>query len=143
MMKQAGKLLGQWKFRECVLYTTLQPCPMCENALLQAEAPKVVFGGSGFKFAEIRFAKANLTRVGPVLEGECRGLFIRWLRVTGHQVSSMQKVSDCYHLVDWALMCISKSLCYVPDFWCKSEGCETATRQQLNRDILLVYTQKN
>jgi tRNA(adenine34) deaminase len=84
VMRQAGELLGHWKFRECVLYSTLQPCPMCENALLQAEVPTVVFGGSRFKFVEIRFAKSNLTRVGPVLEDECRGLFIRWLKDTGH-----------------------------------------------------------
>ena len=86
VMREAGQLLGQWKFRDGVIYTTIQPCPMCENAMLQAEVPRVVYGGSGFKWVlENRFAKSNLARVGPVMEKECRGLFIQWLEDTGHQ----------------------------------------------------------
>jgi tRNA(adenine34) deaminase len=85
VLRQAGPLLGQWKFRDCVIYTSLEPCPMCENALLQAEVPRVVYGATGIKrIKDVRFAKSNLARVGPLLEDECRSLFIQWLRDTGH-----------------------------------------------------------
>ena len=49
VIRQAGQQLNKVCFPDCVLYTTMQPCPMCENALIQAKVPKVVFGGSGFK----------------------------------------------------------------------------------------------
>ena len=86
VMRQAGQKLGRCKFRDCVIYTTIQPCPMCENAMLQAEVPKVVYGGRGFKaILAQRFAKSNLERVGPVMEKTCRGLFVKWLEDSGHQ----------------------------------------------------------
>ncbi len=86
VMRQAGQKLGQWKFPDCVIYTSIQPCPMCENAMLQAEVAKVVYGGRGFKaILEKRFAKSNLERVGPVMEEGCRSLFIKWLKDVGHQ----------------------------------------------------------
>ncbi len=86
VMRQAGQKLAQWKFPDCVIYTTIQPCPMCENAMLQAEVAKVVYGGRGFKsILEKRFAKSNLERVGPVMDEPCRSLFIKWLKDVGHQ----------------------------------------------------------
>ena len=86
VMRQAGQRLGQRKFPDCVVYTTLQPCPMCENAMLQAEVGKVVYGGRGFKsILEKRFAKSNMERVGPIMEESCRSLFVKWLKDVGHQ----------------------------------------------------------
>jgi len=70
---------------------------MCENAMLQAEVPKIMYGGSRFKQAvvDIRFAKSNLERVGPVMEAECRGLFIQWLQKTGHdEILKTEGLSD-------------------------------------------------
>ena len=85
VMRQAGRLLHQSKFRDCVIYTTIEPCPMCANAMLQAEVPKVVFGGRGLvTIRKARFAPTNLTRIGPLLEDECRRIFIQWLRESGH-----------------------------------------------------------
>ena len=57
---------------------------MCENALLQEEVPRVIFGARSFRWiAETRFAAERLQRVGPTLEAECRAPFIRWLKETG------------------------------------------------------------
>ncbi len=39
----AGKI-GDWRLEDCTLYITLEPCPMCAGAIVQARIPKVVFG---------------------------------------------------------------------------------------------------
>ena len=37
-------LLGGWRLEDCVLYVTLEPCPMCAGAILHARIPRVVYG---------------------------------------------------------------------------------------------------
>ena len=70
------------------MYTTLWPCPMCENAMLQACIPRVVTGADSFKWVrEVRFNPSNMRRDGPIMNEECRSLFARWLHETGrHEV---------------------------------------------------------
>ena len=46
---QAAASLGSWRLDECVLYVTLEPCPMCAGAILQARIPVVVYGASDGK----------------------------------------------------------------------------------------------
>jgi len=41
---QAAESVGDWRLEECTLYVTLEPCPMCAGAILQARIPRVVFG---------------------------------------------------------------------------------------------------
>ena len=41
---QAAGAIGDWRLTDCVLFVTLEPCPMCAGAILQARIPKVVFG---------------------------------------------------------------------------------------------------
>lgn len=41
---QACKTLGGWRLWECTLYVTLEPCPMCAGAIVNARIPRVVFG---------------------------------------------------------------------------------------------------
>ena len=41
---QAAEALGGWRLDECTLYATLEPCPMCAGAILQARIPTVVYG---------------------------------------------------------------------------------------------------
>ncbi len=41
---QAAEALGSWRLRDCTLYVTLEPCPMCAGAILQARIPAVVYG---------------------------------------------------------------------------------------------------
>ena len=43
---QAAESLGSWRLEECTLYVTLEPCPMCAGAILQARIPFVVYGAS-------------------------------------------------------------------------------------------------
>src|SRR5262249_25502168 len=41
---QAAQALRSWRLENCVLYVTLQPCPMCARAIVQAPLPLVVYG---------------------------------------------------------------------------------------------------
>jgi len=41
---QAAGALNSWRLEDCTLYVTLEPCPMCAGAILQARIPVVVYG---------------------------------------------------------------------------------------------------
>ncbi|TWT47291.1 tRNA adenosine(34) deaminase TadA [Botrimarina hoheduenensis] len=41
---QAAESLGAWRLEGCTLYVTLEPCPMCAGAIVQARVPRVVYG---------------------------------------------------------------------------------------------------
>jgi len=41
---RAATALGSWRLENCVLYVTLEPCPMCAGALVLARLPLVVYG---------------------------------------------------------------------------------------------------
>lgn len=46
---EACQTLGGWRLWECTLYVTLEPCPMCAGAILNARIPKVVYGAKDIK----------------------------------------------------------------------------------------------
>src|SRR4051794_33613409 len=41
---QAASRLRSWRLEDCILYVTLEPCPMCAGAIVQARLPLVVYG---------------------------------------------------------------------------------------------------
>ena len=43
---QAATAVGDWRLENCTLFVTLEPCPMCAGAVLQARIPRVVYGAS-------------------------------------------------------------------------------------------------
>ena len=81
-MAQANRALGTWRLDGCTLYVTLEPCPMCAGAIVNARIPVVCYGarddkagccGSVLNLFEERFN--HHPRVyGRVLEEECAGL---------------------------------------------------------------------
>ena len=46
---EACKNLGGWRLWDCTLYVTLEPCPMCAGAIVNARIPRVVFGAKDTK----------------------------------------------------------------------------------------------
>ena len=48
-ISDACRRLGGWRLWECTLYVTLEPCPMCAGAIINARIPRVVFGASDAK----------------------------------------------------------------------------------------------
>ena len=45
----ANRNLNGWRLWDCTLYVTLEPCPMCAGAIVNARIPRVVFGASDTK----------------------------------------------------------------------------------------------
>jgi len=48
-INQACEFMGDWRLEECTLYVTLEPCPMCAGAIVQARIPRVVYGAKSPK----------------------------------------------------------------------------------------------
>lgn len=46
VIKEGARILGDWRLTGCTLYVTLEPCPMCAGAILNARIQKVVYGAS-------------------------------------------------------------------------------------------------
>ena len=46
---QAADALGDWRLSECALYVTLEPCPMCAGAIVNARIPHVIYGATDGK----------------------------------------------------------------------------------------------
>lgn len=44
VIRKASKIFGDWRLEDCTLYVTLEPCPMCAGAIVQARIPRVVAG---------------------------------------------------------------------------------------------------
>ena len=89
---QANQALGGWRLWECTLYVTLEPCPMCAGAIINARIPRVVYGARDEKYGACRSVCALFDMAfnhhpvveGGVLEEEAAGLlqdFFRQLRV--------------------------------------------------------------
>ena len=43
-IREAARYLGGWRLTGCELYVTIEPCPMCAGAIIQARIERVVFG---------------------------------------------------------------------------------------------------
>lgn len=66
---EAARAIGSWRLEGCTLYATLEPCPMCAGAILQARIPRVVYGASDPKGGAV----ATLFRLldDPRLNHQC------------------------------------------------------------------------
>ena len=45
----ASKHMGDWRLENCTIYVTIEPCPMCAGAILQARIPRLVYGATSPK----------------------------------------------------------------------------------------------
>lgn len=79
-MEQAAKVLGSWRLAGCTLYVTLEPCPMCAGAILNARICRVWYGARDETFGACG-GVSNLfmedfpnrpALVGGILGEECR-----------------------------------------------------------------------
>ena len=48
-IRKASKYLGDWRLEGCTMYITLEPCPMCAGAIVQARVTRVVIGSMNAK----------------------------------------------------------------------------------------------
>ena len=57
-IEEASKKLGDWRLDGATLYTSLEPCPMCAGALLQARVKRVVYGAKDLRWGAL--TKTNM-----------------------------------------------------------------------------------
>lgn len=86
---QAAEAVGGWRLEDCILYVTLEPCPMCAGAILQARIPVVVFGALDPKAGAVSslYEMLNDTRlnhrceiVSGVLQDRCGQILTDFFR---------------------------------------------------------------
>lgn len=87
----ACRTLGGWRLPDCAIYVTLEPCPMCCGAIINARIDEVIFGaydvksGSAVSVQKIFELPYNYRPevIGGIMEKDCAGvlsLFFRQLR---------------------------------------------------------------
>lgn len=88
-IRRACELLGGWRLSGCTLYVTLEPCPMCAGAMIQARIDRLVFGANdpkggaaGTLYDIVRDQRLNhrLEVSGGILEEECAVLLQQFFR---------------------------------------------------------------
>lgn len=86
-LRDAGQRLNRWRLNDCTLYVTLEPCPMCAGALVQARLGTLVYGADDPKAGAVRTvvnipegpcSNHHLTVWGGILEAPCRHLLQGW-----------------------------------------------------------------
>jgi tRNA(adenine34) deaminase len=86
---QAAESLGSWRLEGCTLYVTLEPCPMCAGAIVQARVPVVVYGAADPKAGAVQTLYRLLTDrrlnhtcqiVSGVLATQCGELLTRFFQ---------------------------------------------------------------
>lgn len=82
-IREACKQVGGWRLEDSTLYVTLEPCPMCAGAILQARVERLVYGADDPKAGVVKSLYSMLEderfnhRVqvtGGVLEQECSAI---------------------------------------------------------------------
>ncbi len=88
-LRQAAQVVADWRLSGTTVYTTLEPCPMCAEAVIQARVSRLVFGaydvasgacGSAFNL----FVPGRIFPIpevlGGVREDDCRNLMVEFFR---------------------------------------------------------------
>ena len=85
-IEDACKHLGTWRLTDCELYVTLEPCPMCAGAIINARIRRVIYGakderagccGSVADFFVMPFNHNPLSRSG-ILADDCKTLLLEF-----------------------------------------------------------------
>ncbi len=88
-MRKAAEYLGGWRLHRCELYVTIEPCPMCAGAMVQARLKSVVFGakderagccGSVYNILQEPKFNHRVEIVSDVLAEECRQLMSEFFK---------------------------------------------------------------
>ncbi len=82
-LRNASKIIGNYRLTDAVVYSTIEPCAMCAGALIQARVKRLVYGArderagaveSHFGICSTEFLNHRIEITSRVLEDECRML---------------------------------------------------------------------
>lgn len=85
---EANRVLGSWRLEDCSLYVTLEPCPMCAGAIINARIPRVFYGArdsamgacGGVLNLFMEDFPHHPALVGGILANECREVLTEFFR---------------------------------------------------------------
>ena len=89
VLRSAGQALQTWHMEQCTLYVTLEPCPMCAGALINARLGLLVYGADDPKAGAIctvanlpdsACSNHRLQVMGGILETACRQQLQDWFQ---------------------------------------------------------------
>jgi tRNA(adenine34) deaminase len=84
---QAAESRQSWRLDNCTLYVTLEPCPMCAGAILQARIPTLVYGATDpkagavdslFRFLDDPRLNHRVESIAGVLASPCGDILSRF-----------------------------------------------------------------
>lgn len=95
-IREATRRLQSWRLHECSLYVTLEPCPMCAGAIVQARMGRLIYGVDDPKTGAIRTvanipdsaaSNHHLSVIGGILESDCRFELQTWFANRRHSTT--------------------------------------------------------
>ena len=102
-IERANQHIGSWRLEDCILYVTLEPCPMCAGAILQSRIPRVVYGAKDPKagcagsllnlLEDERFNHKAAVNAG-VLEERCGDLLTHFFRNLRERKKNEQRTNN-------------------------------------------------
>lgn len=76
-IRKASALLGNWRLTRCTLYVTIEPCPMCAGAAVNAHISSIVYGAPNPQYGGIdskfHILQNHLNHAVSVIRGVCQG----------------------------------------------------------------------
>ncbi|MCZ0702192.1 tRNA(adenine34) deaminase [Natronobacillus azotifigens] len=106
VIDKGNQAVESWRLEECTLYVTLEPCPMCAGAIIQARIPRVVFGaydpkagcaGSLMNLLNDSRFNHQVEVVGSIMEEDCGKLLTRFFK----QLREQKKQAKVLSIVDY------------------------------------------
>lgn len=88
-IRQASQYLKNWRLKDCVIFSTLEPCPMCTEAIIQARISKIYFGAYDYTLEVLNLTQNlfNSRRgypipevIGGIMEEECGKLLLEYFK---------------------------------------------------------------
>lgn len=85
----AANHVEDWRLKETTLYVTLEPCPMCAGAILNARIPRIVFGaddhdhgacGGAIQLCTGQYLNHKADIIGGILEFKCKSILDSFFR---------------------------------------------------------------
>lgn len=88
-IREASRKLQSWRLLNCRMYITLEPCPMCAGAIVQARIPQIIFGtpdpkagcaGTIMNLLQEKRFNHQVDIVNNILQHECSSILTHFFK---------------------------------------------------------------